>query len=1334
MASNYKVKAVFTGDAKGLKGALNDSSKGYDKVGKAQDRLKQGSSGLKSALATASVVGVAAVGAIGAAAVGAVQHFSKFQTAWTEVTTLFDGSVETLSSVRTAIDGLATAYGVDQVEGAKAYYQIVSAGAEAGAQANAILEQSVKASVAGVTDMGTAADGLTTVMNAYGLSAEDAGAVSDKMFATVKRGKTTFGELASNIGKVAPIASASNVSLEELLGSVQELTKKGVSTAESMTQMKALIQSMIKPTGEAAKITKQLGIDWGAAALESNGLAGQIELLNEATGGNAEQITKVLGSVEAYQAYVVLAEGNTENFKEAIDATTNSLGSTDVAFEKMSNTLDFQGNRVKATFGTLITSVGETISSNLDLVGAMGGVADALESVGPWVTEVAGIVAGVFKSAIEGAVTLLGMMWERIKSVGEIFGGWDVVFEQTGKVVYGVIVTVVQVFGTWWNVANDVWDLVMGFLKWLFERFKQLISFLGDVYNAFVEGLSGWIQWVWEKIQALWGWFSEQFGWLGDILKKVSGFFADAFTGWIKWVIEKISDFLGWIDGILSKVGVDTGLQEGFDNVIESLSEGFESFKGHTANAFQYVKTTITDAMGGAADGSQGFFASMKDNILKYFGEIGVSREEAMTITDNILGSWDSMIGKTATANENTEGIVKSSRLVNENLLEGSNVLGLVTDETEKLVDAMGEGESAAKGVRMTFDEIANSLTRSVDAFVALTGRGGGLADALSKFRDVQDSVSGIIQTITKIPSMVKSGLSGIKGAFGGIAGLFSGGADAQGATSFLGKLTNLGPQIGTIVAGISTLVEVGKKLFGDKHDRVTVGVSASGTHSALEIDRTRAQSGLQLFAHSRRAGDEGDKLARDMLKLFSDLDSNLVAMFEELGVTVDFTSTKLRTGRSKSNLRPSDIHDPFGSVEYDKVNQGDLETAALDFVRAWVTELLPQLGGELQDTLLTVMREATSPEDILGGLQDVIAARKAQEAEAIQLAINEAVAPLVAERGAVAQDIASLGTDKLIEESRIASLRETQAALIGTTQTLDAFRAGIGKVDVDYRNSLQRFNDLANTTQTLARGPLDATANIELLNSAMAETGNVASQLVTNFHELESSIAAQLETTTKNIEEAFLSETELTERRKQELDSLFGQLERTTDAETIDTLTRSIDSLVNSIFEAESRALEDRYGAVDLVRGELESEEEFLQREREAIERQSALLAVEQEKLQDTYLAYVEQVRELSTAQIQEGIETVLEKQRETADYVDEKISTASDNLAAKLTTSESNLAAINTQLGTLLAQYNDLNERIASAGGEFVEAAETFSDAVDRNNSNSNSSATADTGEVNA
>ena len=81
------------------------------------------------------------------------------------------------------------------------------------------------------------------------------------MLQTQNYGKTTFGELASSIGQVTPVANSLNVSTDELFSSIAILTKNGINTSSAITGLKAAYSNILKPTADASKTAKQLGID-----------------------------------------------------------------------------------------------------------------------------------------------------------------------------------------------------------------------------------------------------------------------------------------------------------------------------------------------------------------------------------------------------------------------------------------------------------------------------------------------------------------------------------------------------------------------------------------------------------------------------------------------------------------------------------------------------------------------------------------------------------------------------------------------------------------------------------------------------------------------------------------------------------------------------------------------------------------------------------------------------------------------------------------------------------------------------------------------------------------
>ena len=137
-----------------------------------------------------------------------------------------------------------------------------------------LLEIAAKAAVGGITDTNIAVDAITTVMNAYGKSVNDATSISDIFFTTIREGKTTFPELAQNIGTVVSSASLAGITFEELGASFATTTKAGINTADTATALNRLFLSLANPTEGLKKKTAALGIEFSAAALRSKGFKG----------------------------------------------------------------------------------------------------------------------------------------------------------------------------------------------------------------------------------------------------------------------------------------------------------------------------------------------------------------------------------------------------------------------------------------------------------------------------------------------------------------------------------------------------------------------------------------------------------------------------------------------------------------------------------------------------------------------------------------------------------------------------------------------------------------------------------------------------------------------------------------------------------------------------------------------------------------------------------------------------------------------------------------------------------------------------------------------------
>lgn len=516
--------------------------------------LKTGATGSASAMLAAfnPVTAALAAAAAAAVAIGAglkksVQVASEFEASMAEVSTLLDTNVVSMEALKKQVMALPNALGSTN-ELAKALYQVNSAGF-AGKEGIDVLTTSAKAAKAGVTDAFTAVDAITTVMENYGISAENSSIASDQLFTTVKLGKTKFEELAKSIGRVAPLASKFGVTSEELLGSVAELTKSGSASSEAMTQLKAAISNIIKPGKTAFETADALGLQFDAAALKAKGLSGVLADVVEKTRGNEDAIKELFPSVEALNAVSKLAsDQGLAGLKESMDAIKNSGGATDTAFKKQTSTYKSAQEELDTAFEKLGITIGDKI---------LPGLTAMTKAVAEFVSS---------SNTLDTVSNIFDTIGVAIKIVVE---AWKLLFN------------LLKIFSPVLNVA------VAGF-KALVDILPSTESASGGVLGVFesilavMEKLNGFL----EKVA---DWFRELFIVMGKLtFAAVTGDmeeFADA-LGKIKQAFEPVIKFFEQFTGFLDDVGVKT--KETVKNIYKAISfkSGAAEFaKGITDNA-----------------------------------------------------------------------------------------------------------------------------------------------------------------------------------------------------------------------------------------------------------------------------------------------------------------------------------------------------------------------------------------------------------------------------------------------------------------------------------------------------------------------------------------------------------------------------------------------------------------------------------------------------------------------------------------------------------------------------------------------------------------------------
>lgn len=332
-----------------LKDRTTDLEKGFNKIGKAFSNF--GSLATKSL----TVPIVASTTAMGLASKKAIE----FDNGMREVLTLLpELGNESFEKLKNQALSFSKDIGKAPEETVKALYQALSAGIPR-ENVFEFLKTAGEASIAGVSDLRTSVDGLTSVTNAYGSEILNAQKASDIMFQTVKLGKTDFTQLSNSLYNVIPIASAIGVKFEDIGAAIAAMTAQGVPTSVATTQIRQSLVELNKEGSVAYETFKQISGESFKDFISGGGnLQEALQMMSDYAEKTGKEVTSMFSSVEAGNAVLALSGKNASKFKDYLDQVRNSVGAASEAFKKIDDGPARQFEKLKAELSALVIELG----------------------------------------------------------------------------------------------------------------------------------------------------------------------------------------------------------------------------------------------------------------------------------------------------------------------------------------------------------------------------------------------------------------------------------------------------------------------------------------------------------------------------------------------------------------------------------------------------------------------------------------------------------------------------------------------------------------------------------------------------------------------------------------------------------------------------------------------------------------------------------------------------------------------------------------------------------------------------------------------------------------
>lgn len=385
-------------------------------------------------------VGGAAVAGVGAAFAGGIKgalDFAGFERSMNEVFTLLPGiSGQAMDEMSAQVKGFSREFAVLPEQVVPALYQSLSAGVPPD-NVFEFLETAQKAALGGVTDLETAVDGISSVVNAYGSDVLDAAEASDLMFTAVRLGKTDFSQLSASLFQVIPTASALGVEFGDVTAALATMTAQGTPTSVATTQLRQLFVELSKAGGAASGAFQEMaGKTFQEFIAEGGNVADALVIMQDAASESGVQLQDMFGSVEAGAAALSLAGGDA--FTDNLAAMGDAAGATDAAFEQMDQGLSRSWERIKTTFSVAFVDIGTRlapfvqtfadafaeklpaiIDKGFELFDGLLGVVDRLAPIFSGIAETVGHLFDVFREGEGFADGIIGVFSSLGQSLGD---------------------------------------------------------------------------------------------------------------------------------------------------------------------------------------------------------------------------------------------------------------------------------------------------------------------------------------------------------------------------------------------------------------------------------------------------------------------------------------------------------------------------------------------------------------------------------------------------------------------------------------------------------------------------------------------------------------------------------------------------------------------------------------------------------------------------------------------------------------------------------------------------------------------------------------------------
>lgn len=849
---------------------------------------------------------------------------ASFETALAKVSTIADTSKVSVGDLNKQILDTSGSMGVAAADIAEAAYQAISAGQDT-ANAVAFAGQASKLAAAGFTSSSSAVDILTTALNAYGLSADQATHVSDVLLTTQNLGKTSVDELSSSMGKVIPLAAAYGVTVENLSSGLAVMTANGIATAEATTYTKSMLNELGDAGSTVGKILqKQTGKSFAQLNAEGKSLGDVLQILYQSVGGSSTAFAGLWSSVEAGTGALSLASGGAEHFNDVLSQMQNSAGATETAYETMTDTFQHKVETMQTAaqnFGiTLYDSLESSLSdatqwgtdclTQLTTALSEGGPEAMLAAAGEIISDLAAGIAEQLPGLMQTGVDIITQLTQSLTdampamldTAGEVLGTLaQGIIDNLPELIVCAALIISELVNYLGDHADDIMDKGVQFVE-------SIITGITAALPQLITSAAGLIA----------KWAAALIAHLPDILKCGAAMLTTLVDGIIR-SIENLAEAA--LACIAKLVGVWDGNMDEFGHIGENIVQGIiNGIAGMWGKLTSWVSGLIANLVGTASNAATtGVASGAASAVASAYNGKGMNRDQRHQ--DALAGKGISNKSWTERQNEAKAAAAESQKAASTISQSAGKAASAVSTSGKKAsASTKAVTASVVKSISDTTTEIDGKITRTTENITETLSNGKTQQKQVitETSRQMVDGVLKDIKTITEVAAdgtkTVKQTMETVRETAKTVTSTFETLAD--------GVKTTTQTVTETLTDGTETQKQVITEVYDDVVDGALVTVE--------KIKTVAADGTVQVAEQIKKSSaDTFDGLWKE---LQTEADTGMLGTFDDL-----YTAVKNQDWLSIGKWVASTIYDGLTADQKKQVN---------DFALGIVTKLNKALGG----------------------------------------------------------------------------------------------------------------------------------------------------------------------------------------------------------------------------------------------------------------------------------------------------------------------------------------------------------------------------------------------------